>query len=302
MVQVLTCLQENSIISDHLAMDLSVQGQRVSLPKAISNLPPFPAVAIRALQMVSTGEERLRELHDLICTDPAFSAEILKFANSPLYGIRIEIKNTLQATILLGYQRVKGLVLTMGMRAYLGQTLEVPVLRACWRHSLACAILAEEFAKVSTVDKDVAYTAGIIHDVGRLALAVTHPKQYHDLLEKGQGQPLDLVQRERELFGIDHCQAGHSLITAWNLPAEFIEITSRHHDRPTDSAFDLLSVISLSCEMADTLGFGLVHSPGTLRWEDILKRVPVRENLELPPAAEELTARIASKISCIESI
>jgi HD-like signal output (HDOD) protein len=283
-------------------MDVSQQPHSPALPKVISNLPPFPAVALRAMRMASTSDERLRDLHDLICTDPVFSAEILKFANSPLYGISSEIKNTLQATILLGYERVRGLVLTIGMRAYLRPAQELPALRACWLHSLACAMVAEEFAAVCEIDKDLAYTAGVVHDIGRLALIATHPRQYPEVLNGAGHRPVELMQRERELFGMDHCQAGHSLIAAWNLPVDFLDVTSKHHQRRSDGTFDLLAVIASSCEMADALGFGLVPPASSRSCDEILGEVPEHERLYLPTRSAELAARIAAKINCIESM
>jgi len=283
-------------------MDASVQPQVARLPKAISNLPPFPAVAIRALRMASTSDERLRELHDLVSTDPVFSAEILRFANSPLYGISTEVKNTLQASILLGYERVRGLVLTIGMRIYLRPSPDTPVLRACWLHSLACAILCEEFSCLGNIDKDLAYTAGVIHDIGQLALIAAHSKEYQQLVDDPAHSAVDLLQRERELFGIDHCQAGGSLVAAWHLPMEFLEATSQHHQQDCDGKFDLTAVVALSCEMADALGFGLVSPAKSPSCEEILGRVPEHEQLLLPSRSAELAARIASKIKCIEAV
>jgi HD-like signal output (HDOD) protein len=69
--------------------------EHLEAPLSLNHLPPFPAVALRALQLASDGNTRLRELHEVIRTDPAFSSELLRIANSPLYGIRVEIKNTL---------------------------------------------------------------------------------------------------------------------------------------------------------------------------------------------------------------
>lgn len=265
-------------------------------------MPPFPAVAIRALRMVSTSDERLRELHDLVCTDPVFAAEILRFANSPLYGIRTEVRNTLQAAILLGYERVKGLVLTIGMRIYLRPSSDTPVLRTCWLHSLACAILCEDFAAAAGADKDVAYTAGIIHDIGRLALITAHPKLYQQAVGDGPISPLDLLYRERELFGIDHCQAGHSLVTAWELPVEFLEVTSQHHRQQHDGSFDLCTIVALSCEMADNLGFGLTPSAGSRSREQLVEQVPEPGRFPFLSQPAELAGRITSKIKTLEAV
>src|SRR5271166_5345944 len=96
---------------DSMSMTVPNPAEKAATRLRLVDLPPFPAIAIRALQLVSNSETRLSELHDLICTDPAFAAEILRLVNSPLYGIRTEITSTLQAAMLLGFERVKGVAL-----------------------------------------------------------------------------------------------------------------------------------------------------------------------------------------------
>jgi len=283
-------------------MELAGQSREVSLPKIISSLPPLPTIVVRALQMVASNEERLRQLHDLICTDPAFAAELLKFANSPLYGIATEVRSTLQAAILMGYERLKGIVLTVGMRSYLGNASNVPALKACWRHSLACAMIAEELAAVSGVDKDVAYTAGIIHDIGRLALISANPRLYEKVSTFKASSAAEYLQKEKEVLGIDHCQAGHVLVTAWRLPLEFLDITSRHHEPPGDGVFDTLAVVKAGCSAAEALGFGFQPVPADRSCTEILSEMPAYDRLQLLPEPAALASRIGSKIICVESI
>jgi HD-like signal output (HDOD) protein len=272
-------------------------------------LPPFPAIAIKALQMASTGEMRLRELHEVISTDPAFSAELLKIANSPLYGIRTTIKNTLQASMLLGYVRLKRLVLTVGIRGYLVKMMGTPGVRLCWRHSLACAIVAEDLVTASfaakcdvpiPVDKDFAFTAGIIHDVGRLALAVVKPKQYAELLRSTQNDPCNLAG-EQDLFGANHCEIGRYLVVAWNLPKEFIAIASQHHNVFLGRPMNALEVIQFSCMMANVLGFHVTPSTGMRPYEALLGDLPEGERQYFRFTREEYAAQIARRIDAIES-
>jgi putative nucleotidyltransferase with HDIG domain len=263
------------------------------------DLPPFPGVAVKALQLVSKPESRLRDLHDLISMDQAFAAEILRLANSPLYGIRAEITSTLQAVMLLGYERVKGLLLTLAVKAYIGQSLEAPILKACWSHSLASATIAEELAAASIIDKDAAYTAALIHDIGRLALALIKPEGYNQLRDKGLLDAASIMQAERELFGMDHCQAGGLLMTKWNLPLAFIEVASYHHEPRKGDSLDLVGLVSVSCQIADALGFSVVPMiPG---YEEILPDLPEDVRRILPAKAAKLLRQIADKMNGIES-
>ncbi len=142
------------------------------IPIALLELPPFSTVAVKVLQLVSSDFSELKALSNLIGSDPAFSGAVLRIVNSPLFGMRKQIASVFDATVLLGLERIKGVALTIGIRTYLQDTLEVPAIKGCWRHSLACAIIGRELARGSEVKEDIAFTAGVIHDIGRLALAV----------------------------------------------------------------------------------------------------------------------------------
>jgi putative nucleotidyltransferase with HDIG domain len=267
---------------------------------SLVEIPPFPATAVKTLQVISNDAARMKEVSDLISTDPALSSEVLRVVNSPFFGVRTEVRGILQATLLLGLERIKGLVVTIGMKGYLGDSLNVPALRSCWRHSLACAVIAEELAASgSSREKDVAYTAGIIHDIGRLGLAVAYPEQYASLLSKAEEEPCDILARERELFGIDHCEAGRALVLRWNLPREFADVASKHHGSSTAGTFDLVAIIRTSCMMADALGFAVARPLRLRKYQEIHCDVPKANQLSIDP--EELTFRIAEKINSIES-
>src|SRR5271157_1981896 len=191
------------------------------------SIRPFPAIALKALRLMSGTDTSLLELCNLIRSDPAFSTAILRIANSPLVAFSKNITSVVQASMLLGFQRLRSVVITVGLKAYLKDSF-TPLMRACWHHSVACAIIAERSAKCRFLDKDFAYTAGILHDIGRVALAAVMPAAYARVIERGADRPLDLLASERELCGIDHCQAGRSLAISWNLPEAFLEIAACH--------------------------------------------------------------------------
>jgi HD-like signal output (HDOD) protein len=283
-------------------MIITEKSEQKFKPGSLSEVPAFPAVAIKTLQVMSRERGELSELSELISSDAAMAAGILRMANSALFNIRMEIRGVLQAIHLLGLERVKGVVVTVAMKAYLGQSIEVPVLRACWRHSLACAIVAEEFAKASLMEADVAYTAGLMHDVGRLGLIAAYPKEYTDFLLKAENEPCDAMARERDLFGVDHCKAGQLLVTRWNLPRIFSEVTLRHHDSLNPGDPTILTVVRQSCRMAEILGFGVVHPIHPTSYEENLKGLPDRERNRFPKESSELVQQIASKINSIESV
>lgn len=264
------------------------------------NLPPFPAVALKALNLLAGTDTSLPELCNLIRSDPAFSTAVLKIANSPLVAFSKNITSVLQASMLLGFQHLKRVVITVGLKAYLKDPFS-PLLQSCWRHSVACAMVAERTAQASGLDKDFGYTAGIMHDIGRIVLATTKPQSYARVVETGADQPHDLLQTEWELCGVDHCQAGRALVTAWNLPEAFLEVTSSHHD-PVPRGRGPVSVLRPSCLLADALGFGVVQYRAPRSYAEILTEFPEPARTRFPADARNLASEIQNEIKVIESV
>jgi putative nucleotidyltransferase with HDIG domain len=264
------------------------------------HLPAFPVIAMKALQLISGRDTSLLELCTLIRSDAEFSSAILKVANSPLIAFSKNITSVLQASMLLGFRRLKSVVITVGLREYLSGPF-TPLLRSCWRHSVACAMIAERAAAWSKLDRDFAYTAGILHDIGRVAMVATMPGVYARVVEKEADRPLDLLARERELFGVDHSEAGAAIIREWNLPGAFLEVTSGHH-REGLRLGGTASVIAPSCLLADALGFGMAKYRALRSYADIRSTFPVAAWGHFPREPEKFVAEITEEIRVIEAV
>src|SRR5208283_4361406 len=198
----------------------------VTMPWAHLRLPPFHQVAIRLLQLANDENVQLHQLSDLISSDPAFAGEVLISANTLRYASLSPVCSILHAIAVMGANQLKGMCLTVGVRAYLGKALNLPAMRDMWRHNLACALIAGELASAGFMDKDIAYTSGILHDIGRFALAVIRPEEYAALLSGHCGSSASILERERELLGWDHCDAGRHLVVDWKLPSDFEAIVA----------------------------------------------------------------------------
>ena len=273
--------------------------QMAAKPWALINLPPFPAVAARVMQLLSQDGSGLKELTDVIRTDVAFSSELLTLANCALFATSAEIKTVLQAAALLGLNRVKGIAMTIGLRSYLTDSMKMPALLASWRHSLACAIVCEDLASAAFMERDAAYLVGLLHDVGRLALAMIEPLKYRELMLEAEERATDVRARERELFGLDHCEAGRWMAEQWRLPQHFAEVAARHHEPPSEK-FDLVTLVHFGCLLADAIGFAAVHWPDSPKFEDVLQQLPAAVSCRLKPSRDELTLKVATKINSMD--
>lgn len=274
-----------------------------SLPWAHLRLPPFPQVAVRVLQLVSQENVQLHQLSELISSDPAFASEVLSVANSMLYAPRYPASSILQAIAVLGANTLQGVCITVGVRAYLGKSMTHPAVRRLFHHNLACAIIAQRLASGGIIDKDLAYTCGILHDIGRIALAVIQPRDYAALLAGHRGSAASVLERERELFGWDHCETGHRMVAAWKLPADFDAAVFDHHDpRQADGAWGLAELIKMSCKMADSAGFPAFEGCESIPYPELLEELPARERSLFYPEQERLAVEVAAGIHAVESV
>lgn len=219
---------------------------------ALKNLPPFPPAAAKALRLLAEESVSFREISDTLSTDAALSAEVLRLANSALFGPRYGVSNILHALSVVGTRRLTGLVLTLSMSKFLQRLGKKDIVRRSWRHNLGCALAAKEFANSFSRDASEAYNAGLFHDVGRLAFMTVDPTFY----ERFAGSDSDLLEQELAHFGIDHCDAGAWVIEKWQLPEQFA-VVARHHHSPQPEN-ELTMLVNAACVIANRLGFSVV--------------------------------------------
>jgi HD-like signal output (HDOD) protein len=279
-----------------------LEDQKVEISWAHFRMPPFPQVALRVLQLASNENVQLGKLGELISSDPAFASEVLTIANSLLYAPRYPIKSILQAIEVMGASHLQGLCLTVGIRAYLGKSLGHPTMRALWRHNMACALIAQQIASAGFMDREIAYTAGVLHGIGLLGLAVVRPGEYVHLLGTHIGTPASLLEQEQRIFGIDHCELGKKLVHDWNLPDDFVEIMSApHSERPGTCEWDMAELVGLSCRMADTTGFSAFSACHAATFDELLEELPPRERKLFHTDIETLAFEVSKKIAALES-
>jgi hypothetical protein len=171
--------------------------------------------------------------------------------------------------------------------------------------TLACALLTEELARACSIHEDVAYTAGLMHDIGRLGLLVAHPAEYAALLRsaakrQAAEEDYDLLDHEKEVFGADHCAVGNWLAEQWNLPDEFRVITGRHHDPPSGPEMDLLGLVYLGCRLADALGFYVVPPVRPSSLEEICAALPEAARRRFHTDADDLGKSVEVRINALD--
>jgi putative nucleotidyltransferase with HDIG domain len=250
------------------------------------------------MRLCNNDDVHLGHLSSLIESDPAFSSEVLMVANGWTYAPRSSITSVMHAIVTLGMKRLQGLCLTVGVRGFLGKTLTLPHARILWRHSLATATIAEELAEDSGIHPDDAYTAGVLHDIGRLGLMLVRPKQYCALLDTHSGTPSSFLEKEDHLFGVNHCRLGVQLGSAWQLPDKFL--AGDHHD-PLSGDWKLADIIKVSCRLADAAGFPAFPGCFIEPYSDVLHALPERSRKDFHATVEALKQDLTANIEALEA-
>src|SRR3954453_19992055 len=128
----------------------------------LAGIPAFPPIVLRLLNLLASDDVEIRDLVALVSSDPAFAAQILRVANSPLFGFRSQIDSLQSALVILGLQRVRALTMTVATSNHMKAALKIEELSLCWRHMVACAVITEELARSCSAFEDGAYSAGLL--------------------------------------------------------------------------------------------------------------------------------------------
>jgi HD-like signal output (HDOD) protein len=142
----------------------------------------------------------------------------------------------------------------------------------------------------------VAYVAGLLRDIGRLALLVKYPDSYANLLAVSGEHSFDLMNTERELFDVDHCQAGVWLMERMPFPPELTEVVAQHHNVPAEKTFRMLHLIRIADRMADALGFAVAVQANQPVYEDVLQDLPEAAMVRFHYDEQELRTEIEARI------
>jgi HD-like signal output (HDOD) protein len=219
--------------------------------RLLSRLPAFSPIAVQLLSMLADEDVSFKEVARLIALDPVLAAQVLRLANSGLYGRRTEVSSVLQAISFLGMRTLSHTAVTAALWRGLPHRT-TPFVRAWWRHSIAAALIAQHITHNSPVD--LAYTAALLHGVGQLALFQDAPVDYPNLVERACIDGLDLREREHETFGTDHAALAGLILEFWGLPEKLCGAAAKHHDDSAGSR--LVLAVQNGCAGAEYAGFG----------------------------------------------
>ncbi|MCW5976427.1 MAG: HDOD domain-containing protein [Bryobacteraceae bacterium] len=273
--------------------ELPVKPER---PWALRLLPPFPAVASRILALVNNEDIAAKEIGEIIKLDPTFTAEILRVANSALFGVSGKITTVNFAVSLLGLERVKAMATFIALNSMVKTSMRIAALRRFWVHTVATAVLAEESSRASGAGIDSAYTAGLLHNLGTMGLMAAYPEEYARMLDVSSESGFELLRTERDLFEIDHCAAGAYLAQEWNFPDEIAAAAATHHDEP-NGEWNVYSMVQISWRLADALGYAAFPADREWSYDELVARIPGASRSWIGAGVEQARMEVDSRIA-----
>lgn len=223
----------------------------------LNNLHQLPAIPAVVQELISNFDNPELDSHHLaqkIGQDQALAARVLRVANSAFYGLPRQVGSIQEAVVVLGFSTVRSLVLSAGIIGAFSTASPGGVDRnQYWQRSLSTAILARAVAKCLRQDTEMAFSAGLLHDIGIMVLDVCDHERFAALWQSTQAGENGLIEAERAALGFDHAELGAEVARRWKFPPA-IEEAIRYHYQPEHSPFQMLTGIVQVAALLERFG------------------------------------------------
>ena len=237
--------------------------------EALDEIATLPHVMAQIMAVTESEESTAEDLAEVISTDQALSAKLLKTVNSPFYGIRREILSVQDCVVMLGFNSVKQVATAISVFDTLGKGKDDQYdQQGLWRHSLAAATIANHFdLQHRPTNEEVrgAYLAGLLHDIGKAVLNQLAPDQMAAIMQDVVGGGTPYLEAEEKLLGVTHCHIGLWTATAWNFPPALTKSIYHHHSPQECPEPRILAQITHTADaLANNLGYPSPGNPGNV--------------------------------------
>jgi len=231
----------------------------ISRIESSKNLPTLPHILVNLIHACENENSSIRDVAKIIRADASISAKIIKLVNSSYYRSAAKISQIDHALIRLGRNAIKNLAISSAVQQVFNKPDALAAgfdLKRFWRHSLTSAILARMIAEKTGYNlPEQAFLAGMIHDIGRLILAVNFPEEYETVLQGPNGTPESLLAAETRM-GATHTEIGEWILTRWNIDSMIIDALRYHHEPAgrIQNAFPLTRIVHAANDMSRASG------------------------------------------------
>lgn len=279
----------------------------------IRSLPSSPAVLKPLLDLLRQPPDEIEidRVVQLVSYEKTIAAQLLRIANSPLYG-RTRPAESIQAAIFtLGIQRIEDILLSNCFGKIVPKDKWVVDPGVFWRHSFGCALVCREFAeRIGYHDPEKAYLAGLLHDLGIVVNSLAYTDQYRAVLTHAVKNGCPLEEQESELLGFTHAESGAILAKSWQLPAPIADVIEWHHAiehaPPGNPLIAITHLADLLCRVRN-LGYGYeewraIDMEADPAWIALEKQWPKLASMDLARFTLDLDAYVVRITSLVDTI
>jgi len=201
----------------------------------IYDMPSLPVSAKKVLEICNNLNANPSDLNKVISLDPVLTGRLLRLINSAFYGLNSHVTSLVKAITMLGINTVKNLTLSTAILGTLPKNKVVNGLNmeGYWRHSLCVGVTSKLFAAKQGVEPRFLqeyFTAGLLHDIGKLPLNAAMPEEYMNAIACADREHKKLIDAENDSFGINHCNTGDLITSAWKLDSPVSDVILFHHN------------------------------------------------------------------------
>ena len=220
----------------------------------IHKLPSLPAVVLELLASMAQDDAPIETLGKKIAQDQALTAKSLRLANSSFYGMVQQVTTPQQAISVLGFRTIRCLVTTAALIGAAPNANHAAFdSKMFWRHGIAAAVCAREIAHYLGCNAEFAYTAALLHDIGRLVVVTQFPLHFDAILAFLSEHRCTPVQAEQAILGMDHTVVGHALTQHWKFPLALQQAVASHHTLPAPGEDALTTTVRQANVLAHAL-------------------------------------------------
>jgi putative nucleotidyltransferase with HDIG domain len=245
-------------IERSLSADYGMSSSMRELVGRIRTFPTIPSLYVEVVNALNNPNATTGDIGAIIAKDMAMTTKLVQVLNSAYFGLPRAITDPTEAVGILGFETTKSLILTLKLLSQYDKVKPVYFsIDNVWRHSTNVARTAKDMALLETGDTDcsaTAYTAGLMHDLGKVILAANFDDQYHGAHTLARKQQMPLWEVEKDIFGATHGEIGAYMLALWGMPAEVVKVAAMHHHplRAGDKAFTALTAV----HVANVLEYG----------------------------------------------
>jgi HD-like signal output (HDOD) protein len=279
------------LIERALAADYGMNNSLRELVGRIRTFPTIPSLYLEVVSALKDPNTTTEEIGSIIAKDMAMTTKLVQVLNSAYFGLPRTITDPTEAVGILGFETVKSLIMTVKLLSQYDKVKPVYFsIDSIWRHSTNVARTARVMTLLETGDNmasGVAYTAGLMHDLGKVILATNFDEQYHGAHNVSRKQQIPLWEVEKDIFGATHGEIGAYMLGLWGMSAEIVKVAAMHHHpmRAGDTSFSPLTAV----HVANVLEYEGTAEPEGLPLPQLdaeyLKQLGLEERVELWRAA-----------------